>query len=52
LFLNTSSDASLLPVALAAAEEVAAVPRAADMQLDVEQYAMEPLFVRGVSDRI
>lgn len=52
LFLNTSSDATLLPLILNAAEEAGDAPPPADIQADVEHYAMEPLFVRGVSDAI
>jgi aryl-alcohol dehydrogenase-like predicted oxidoreductase len=52
-FLNTSSDATLLPATLeaAAAFEQGAVP-AETLRDDVRVQAMEPLFVRGVSDAI
>ena len=51
-FLNSSSDATLLPAILAAAGEPAAAPSAAALAADVARFAMEPLFVRGVSDAI
>lgn len=51
VFLNTSSDARLLGTILAAAESVAA-PDEAALRSDVARLAMEPLFVRGVSDAI
>jgi hypothetical protein len=52
-FLNTSSDATLLPATLeaAAAFEQGAMPAEA-LRDDVRVQAMEPLFVRGVSDAI
>ena len=52
VFLNSSSDASLLPALLAAAEEPQAVPSARELEDDVARLAMAPLFVRGVSDSI
>jgi aryl-alcohol dehydrogenase-like predicted oxidoreductase len=52
LFLNTSSDATLLSEILAAAADVAAVPAPAVMEADITRFAVEPLFVRGVSDTI
>lgn len=52
LFLNTSSDARLLPLVLDAAERVIAAPSDAAMDADVSRYGVEPLFVRGVSDAI
>src|SRR5262245_29393493 len=52
LFLNSSSDATLLRPILDAANEVAALPSRAALQADVAHFAMEPLFVRGVSDAI
>jgi aryl-alcohol dehydrogenase-like predicted oxidoreductase len=51
LFLNTSSDATLLRPILDAAEDVAP-PERAELESDVARFAMEPLFVRGVSDTI
>ena len=52
LFLNSSSDATLLEATLAAA--AAPAPDDLDTQLAADQqaYAVEPLFVRGVSDVI
>ena len=53
LFLNSSSDATILRAILDAASEVArSCPRTPRMQADVARYAIEPLFVRGVSDAI
>lgn len=53
VFLNTSSDATLLPDILAAAADPAAeAPGDAELAADVRAYGMEPLFVRGVSDAI
>ena len=52
LFLNSSSDATLLRIILDAANEVAEVPARAALEADVTAYAMQPLFVRGVSDAI
>ena len=52
LFLNTSSDATLLPAALAAAEAPAAPPTARELEADVARFELAPLFVRGVSDTI
>jgi aryl-alcohol dehydrogenase-like predicted oxidoreductase len=52
LFLNTSSDATLLRDILDAASMKATPPARAEMEADVEHYAMEPLFIPGVSDTI
>ena len=52
VFLNTTSDASLLPAVLAAAEQPFAPPSTAELAQDVAQLEMSPLFVRGVSDAI
>ena len=52
LFLNTSSDATLLPTILEAADDVAAEPPETDMRADAERLGVEPLFVRGVSDQV
>lgn len=52
VFLNTSSDATILRHMLAAADEIVATPPSADLEGDVARYEMEPLFVRGVSDVI
>ena len=52
LFLNSSSDATLLPEILAAASEIPVEPTRAAMESDVAHYAMEPLFIPGVRDRI
>jgi len=52
LFLNSSSDATLLRPILEAAREVAPAPSAAELAADAARYAIQPLFVRGVSDSI
>jgi aryl-alcohol dehydrogenase-like predicted oxidoreductase len=52
LFLNTSSDATVLREILEAAAEEGAAPSDAVMQRDAFRYGIEPLFVRGVSDGI
>jgi aryl-alcohol dehydrogenase-like predicted oxidoreductase len=52
LFLNSSSDATLLPAVLAAAESEHAPPSAGELDADVARLALAPLFVRGVSDAI
>ena len=52
LFLNSSSDATILRAILEAASEPAVAPDRAAMEADVAQYAMEPLFIPGVSDTI
>jgi aryl-alcohol dehydrogenase-like predicted oxidoreductase len=52
LFLNSSSDATILRDILDAASTPATAPARAEMEADVARYAMEPLFVPGVSDTI
>jgi hypothetical protein len=52
VFLNSTSDASLLPALLAAAEEPVTTPTAAELSDDVARLEMSPLFVRGESDTI
>ena len=52
LFLNSSSDATILREILEAAEQTPEAPAREDMEADVAHYAMEPLFIPGVSDRI
>jgi aryl-alcohol dehydrogenase-like predicted oxidoreductase len=52
LFLNTSSDATILRDILDAASVKATAPTRAEMEADVAHYAMEPLFIPGVSDTI
>jgi aryl-alcohol dehydrogenase-like predicted oxidoreductase len=51
-FLNSSSDATLLASVLAAADGLGAVPSDAEMRADTAGLQIQPLFVRGVSDRI
>ncbi len=48
LFLNTSSDARLLPTILAAAAEPPEAPAPDALEADVAHYEMEPLFPPGV----
>jgi len=50
LFLNSSSDATLLPHILEAASRPARVPSSAALVEDVRRYAIEPLFVRDVAE--
>lgn len=52
LFLNSSSDATLLRPILAAAAQPIAAPPADALRADAARWAVEPLFVRGVSDAI
>jgi aryl-alcohol dehydrogenase-like predicted oxidoreductase len=52
LFLNTSSDTTILSDILDAAIESPVAPAHEAMEADVASYAMEPLFVPGVTDRI
>jgi len=52
LFLNSSSDATLLRDILDAAGEPPLQPTRAAMESDVAHHAMEPLFIPGVRDRI
>jgi aryl-alcohol dehydrogenase-like predicted oxidoreductase len=52
LFLNSSSDTTILRDILEAASEPAAMPTREAMEADVGHYAMQPLFVPGLTDRI
>jgi aryl-alcohol dehydrogenase-like predicted oxidoreductase len=52
LFLNTSSDATLLRHALDAATELTDRPLEAEMQADVERFELEPLFDGAALERI
>ena len=52
LFLNTSSDARLLPLAIAAAEGDLTKPTDAEMDADIERYGITPLFAPGDLERI
>ena len=45
LFLNTTSDATLLPVVLEAAASATGEPSRAELEADVADYDMQPLFV-------
>ncbi len=52
VFLNTSSDATVLPEILAAAAAELAEPSATEMEADVAKWSMEPLFEPGERERI
>lgn len=52
LFLNSSSDATLLHTILDAAAHGGAAPSSKELEADVSHYAMQPLFVWGGSDSI
>ncbi|MFI5394048.1 MAG: aldo/keto reductase [Candidatus Binatia bacterium] len=52
LFLNSSSDATLLRRILDSAAEIGAAPSAAELEADVTRFAMQPLFVRGIAESI
>ncbi len=52
LFLNTSSDTTILRDILHAALESPTTPAREAMEADVALYAMEPLFIPGETDRI
>jgi aryl-alcohol dehydrogenase-like predicted oxidoreductase len=52
VFLNSSSDASLLPTVLAAASAPGSRPSDDEMRADVEAYGIEPLFDGGALERI
>lgn len=52
LFLNTSSDATILPVILDAAGHPDRAPSDASLCEEATRLGIEPIFVRGVSDAI
>jgi hypothetical protein len=52
LFLNSSSDFTLLPLILAAAQHPATVPADEEMERDVDAYEMRPLFDGAELERI
>lgn len=52
LFLNTSSDARLLPLALAAADGDVSVPSDDEMLADADRFGISPLFAEGALERI
>jgi len=52
LFLNTSSDASLLEMLLSLSAEPVAAPDDVAMAADAQSMGVEPLFVRDVSDDV
>lgn len=52
LFLNTSSDATLLAETLTASAESEAAPDDQTLMRDIARMGIEPLFVRGISDSV
>jgi hypothetical protein len=52
LFLNRSSDATLLRPILEAAKEAAAAPAPEALDEDVGRFGIEPLFIRGVQESV
>ena len=52
LFLNTTSDATLLPAVFAAADSALEIPDDEAMATDQAELGIEPLFVRDVSDDV
>jgi len=52
VFLNSSSDAKILPEILAAAAAEETKPSSAEMEADVERLEIEPLFEAGERERI
>ncbi len=52
LFLNTTSDATLLPAIYAAAQEGVGLPSDNEMQADAEAFGIEPLFIRDQTDDV
>ena len=52
LFVNTSSDARLLPAAIAAAEGDLTLPTDEEMDADVDRFGITPLFAAGELERI
>jgi aryl-alcohol dehydrogenase-like predicted oxidoreductase len=52
LFLNTTSDATLLPAIFAAAQDGVPLPSDEEMQADAEAFGIEPLFIRDQTDDV
>jgi aryl-alcohol dehydrogenase-like predicted oxidoreductase len=52
LYLNTSSDATLLRATLDAASEEVAKPAVRDLEADVSRFDIEPLFVPGMAEGV
>ena len=52
LFLNTTSDATILPALFAAAAGEITLPSDPEMAQDQKDLGIEPLFVRDVSDDV
>jgi hypothetical protein len=52
LFLNTTSDATLLPAIYAAARSGVELPGDDQMQSDADTFGIEPLFVRDQTDDV
>jgi hypothetical protein len=52
LFLNTSSDARLLPLTVEAAEGAVSLPSDDAMRADADRLGITPLFADGALERI
>ncbi|MFQ5380637.1 MAG: aldo/keto reductase [Dehalococcoidia bacterium] len=52
IFLNSTSDATVLPAVLRYAQEPQTVPSDAEMEADQAALGLEPLFIRGVTDDV
>ncbi len=52
LFLNTTSDATLLPAIFAAAADRVPLPSDEEMRADAEAFGIEPLFIRDQTDDV
>jgi aryl-alcohol dehydrogenase-like predicted oxidoreductase len=52
LYLNTSSDATLLRATLDAASEEVATPAVQDLEADVSRFDIEPLFAPGMAEGV
>jgi len=52
LFLNTTSDATLLPIILEAAQGTPSEPDTDALDADAARFAIEPLFVEGVAEGV
>jgi len=52
VFLNTTSDANLLPAIYAAAENAGTAPPDAELEADAARFGVEPLFIPGVAEEV
>ena len=52
IFLNTSSDATLLQTVLTTASDMGEGPTDIQMRADIESLRIEPLFIRGVAEEV